>query len=749
MIRNIIQINILFFLFSFCFCAKAIASIQIEVSGNQRIETATIKSFFQNVDHDSKQSINKVLKRLHRTGIFSDIKVTKYQDELKIDVSENPLVNEIYFIGNKKLDSDILKQEITLAPRSIFTKEVLRRDVQRVTEIYKRSGRIEVEVKPKVKFLDENRIDVIFEINENSKVRVEKIFFIGNDAFSDKELKKVLLTKEPKWFRFGSSYYDPDKILYDKELLTRMYNNNGYANFKIEKTDVEFLPQQQNFYISFNLKEGDIYYFNEIKVKSENDLIDINKIFDEISIKQLDKFSFIELEKSKKNILSYLNKNSFAFVDVEYEIVLDHQLLLAEINFVIKNDRPVLIDEIVINGNTRTYDSVIRSRLKIFEGDSYNVSLIKQSKSRLENLGFFSKVNIRQEPAKRANAINLIIEVEEKPTGELNLGFGYSTTDKFLGNISIKERNLMGKAHTVMLDLQKSSISDQIDFSYKIPNFRDYNYNLGIELFDIAREYEESDANVNTSGLGFDISFNYSDHLAQTIGYDYKIDDIYDVSSSASIYIKEQEGKISTSQIIQGLSYNKLDNRFSPTQGYYIKYNSSLAGIGGDAKFFKQEFFATKYIPLYKKSIIFKAAFRAGQIEGYDSYDVRINNRFFLGGTSLRGFKAAGVGPRDEDNAALGGKYLFKSTLETILPIGLPEELGIKASVFTDTGTVFGLGQNYSTNVLDTKSLRLSVGFGIFWSSPLGPIRLDFGNAIVKETFDKTENFRISFGTTF
>lgn len=735
-------------LVSFSFVSLANSASEIIVEGNKRIESATIKSFFQAIDVEDQKSINNAVKRLYKTGIFSDLNVEKDSDVLFVNIIENPLVNEIFFVGNHKLSDDLLAEEIRLSPRSVYTKQILKSDVQRVIEIYKRSGRIDVEVKPKVKFLDENRLDVIFEINENEKVKIKKIFFIGNEAFASKDLSKIIISKEPIWYRSGSSFYDPDRVLYDKELLTRFYNNNGYANFQIDKTNIEYLPQDKSFYLTFNINEGDVYFFNTISVSSENDLVNIEKIIDTISLKAFDKFSYSKLEESKQNILDYLNRNSYAFVDVEYQINLNHELLLADVEFVIKNDRPTLIDEIRVYGNTRTYDSVVRDNIKIFEGDSYNVSLIKQSKSRLENLGFFSKVKITQEPSEKPDSINLVIEVEEKPTGELNFGLGYSTTDKFLGNVSIKERNLMGKAHSIFMDFQKSSISDQIDFSYKIPNFMDYNYNFGFDLFDISRDYEESDANVNTSGFGFNISYNFSDHLSQTLGYDFKIDDIYDVDSNASLYVTEQEGKSSTSQINQIITYNKLNNRFAPTQGFFTKYSTMIAGFGGDAKFFKHEFLASKYVPIYKDLITLKALVRLGQIEGYDSYDVRINNRFFIGGSSFRGFRASGVGPRDEDDASLGGKYLFKSTIETILPTGLPEELGIKASVFTDFGTVFGISERYG-NVNDSEAIRLSAGFGIFWNSPLGPIRLDFGRAIMKESFDKTENFRISFGATF
>ena len=740
-----LDIKFLFILFILTF-AQTSYGYDVKVTGNSRIESATIKSFFTNIN--SQKDFNKALKRLHETKIFSDIHIKKSDDSILINIKENPLVNEIFFIGNKKLDSEVLLKELTLESRAVYTKSTLRKDLHRLIEIYKRSGRVNVKISPRVKFLSENRINIIFDIQENEKVKIEKIFFHNNKIFDSEKLKDLIISKEAKWYRPGKSYYDPDKLLYDQELLKRYYHNAGYADFKVESTNIEFAPLNSKFYINFLLDEGEIYFFDNISIITKNELVNLDKIEKKITFKQFDKFSYKELEETRKQILNYLNLESFAYANIEFFIKKNETLKTINVEFEITNDFSVFVNKININGNTRTYDKVIRNRLKINEGDLYNVDSIAKTKKRIENLGFFSKVDIQQNSSKKLDAIDLDIDVIEKPTGELNFGLGYSTTDKFLGNISVKERNLMGMGHTLYVDFQKSSLSDQIDFSYKIPNFQNYNFNLGVEVFDIRREYDQSDASVHTRGVGANISYSFNDNLYQTLAYKLKMDNIFDVDDDATIYITEQEGKTSTSQISQTLSLNKLNNRFSPTEGFYIKYKTIIAGLGGDAKYLIHELSANKYIPLYKDILIFKASTKMGQIVGFDNYDVKINNRFFLGGSSLRGFSSSGVGPRDSDAASLGGNYLFKTTFETIFPIGLPEELGIKASIFTDIGTVFGLDKDYG-DVYDTESLRLSAGVGIFWSSPLGPIRLDFGRAILKESFDKTENFRISFGLTF
>jgi len=336
----------------------------------------------------------------------------------------------------------------------------------------------------------------------------------------------------------------------------------------------------------------------------------------------------------------------------------------------------------------------------------------------------------------------------EKPTGELNFGLGYSTTEKFLGEISVREKNLLGKGHAISLVTKKSARGNNIDISYTVPNFMEREFSFQNRIFNISNNYDESNADMESKGFSTGINYELSEYLTQSLNYMLKQEAITNISSTASIYIQEQEGERLYSGFSQGLYYDKRNNRFNPNKGYYLKLLNNFAGLGGDVKLTKSEISAVNYKPFFKDKLTVKSLFKTGAVFGFSNQDITINHRFFLGGSSLRGFRYAGIGPRDENDAALGGNYFYQSSLEILFPLGLPEELGFKGSVFTDFGSVFGLDKN-ANNIMDGNKIRASFGLGVFWNSPLGPISFNFANAISKETFDKTETFRINFGTRF
>ena len=477
----------------------------------------------------------------------------------------------------------------------------------------------------------------------------------------------------------------------------------------------------------------------------EINIIELKKRLDFTS---KDQFSLIKIDNSVDNIISYLNNKGYAFADVDYKIIKNTDQNTVNIEMNIKKNKKIYIRNINIDGNDRTEDKVLRRELKIISGDPYNSTKIKRSKQRLMNLGFFTNVKIKKIPVIGQDLIDITFTVEEKATGELNFGLGYSTTEKFLGEIAVREKNLLGKGHSMAVVTKKSARGNNIDISYTIPNFLDREFSFQNRLFNITNNYDESDANMSSKGFSTGINYELSEYLTQSINYIIKKEKIYDISSNASIYIKEQEGNHLYSGISQGLYYDKRNNRFNPSSGYYLKLMNSWAGIGGNVKFLKTELAGINYKPFFNKKLVFKSSLKAGSILGYDSEDVTINHRFFLGGASLRGFRYAGIGPRDNNDAALGGNYFYKTSLELLFPLGLPEELGFKGSLFTDLGSVFGLDNEY-VDILNKDSIRVAAGIGVFWNSPLGPISFNFARAIKKESFDKTETFRINFGTRF
>ncbi len=721
-------------------------SKNLEVVGNKRIETDTIKSYLN--DNTSQANLNNTLKKLYDTGFFEEITISNNDNSYIIKVKERAIINEIIFKGNKAIKNDILEKELSLKERGIYNKSNLINDINKISEIYKRNGYVNLKVTPKIYKLKNNRVKLYFVITENKKSKIKKIIFNGNKNIKNKELKSILSSKEKKWYRGSTTYYDPDRINLDKELIKNYYLNLGYANFQLLNSKVEYIEQIRSFVINHQLFEGEIYYFNNIEVIDKYKNIKISDVKNKISIKKGERFSLNKIENNIDNIINYLNNKGYAFADISYKIEKNLENKTLNLIFTIDNSQRIYIRKIKITGNNRTEDNIIRRELKIIEGDSYSNSKILRTRQKIVNLGFFKKVEIKKYPVANSNKIDIEIIVTEDSTGELNIGLGYSTTEKLLGNITIKERNLMGKAHNLGLSYQKSSISNDIELSYIVPNISNRDFSYGIDLYNIDTEYEDSMTNVESRGFNHKIYYEISEFLHQKIEYSYKIDTIITNKNNVSIYIREQEGKSEYSAIKQTLSYDKRDNKINPNNGYSIKLNTDLAGIGGDVNLYKIDLGFINYYPIIKNKLIFRMLMKSGMIRGYNSKDVKINYRFFIGGSTLKGFDSSGIGARDKDGNALGGKYYARSSLELAFPIGLPEELGFKGLIYNEAAILTGLDDK-AIDINDDSSIRSSIGIGLAWESPLGPIRFDYAKAIKKKNYDKIERFRINFGSRF
>lgn len=743
MIRTII-ISFIFLLIS----TNIVLAKNIEIKGNKRIEDETIKSYFMEGNEYNPAYINAVIKELYKTEFFQEISISNTIDKLIINIKERPIIDEIIFKGNKAIKDDIIENEISLKVRGIYNKSSLINDINKISAIYKRNGYIDISIKPKIYQLNNNRIKLYFVIYENKKSKIKKIIFSGNKQINTKDLKSIISSKEKKWYRGSATYYDPDRVNLDKEIIRNHYLNQGYANFELLNSKIEYIEQIRAFIVNHKLSEGGIYYVNNIKISDLFKNIEIKNVTNLITIKNGDRFSLEAIEKNIDKIIKYLNNKGYAFVDIDYDIIKNIENKTLDIHFKINNSDRIYIRKINIIGNNRTEDNVIRRELKIIEGDSYSNYKIMRSRQKIINLGFFKKVEIKKHPIANSNQIDIDIILAEDSTGELNIGIGYSTTEKMLGNISVKEKNLMGKAHNIALSYQKSSLSDDIEVSYLIPNISNRDFAYGIDVFNIDTEYEESSTNIESSGFNHKIYYEISDFLHQSISYSYKIDDIDSESNTSSLYIEEQLGKTTYSAIKQTLTYDKRDNKINPTNGYSIKLSSDLAGIGGDIKIYKIDLGFINYYPMIKNKLIFRFLVKSGMVQGYNSKDVRINHRFFVGGSTLKGFDSSGIGPRDQNGNALGGKYYARSTLELAFPLGLPEELGFKGLLYTESGMLTGL-DNKAIDINDDSSIRSSVGIGLSWDSPLGPIRFDYAKAIKKKSYDKIEKFRINFGSRF
>ncbi|MEZ5691848.1 MAG: outer membrane protein assembly factor BamA [Rickettsiales bacterium] len=730
---------------------SAISSVKVD--GNQRIEGRTIVSYLgiKSGDALTQQKIDESLKNLYATGFFSDIKLLKSGSTLIVRVVENPIINQIAFEGNEHIETDDLKKEMGLDSRSVYAQDKLQTDVKRILNLYRRNGYYNTTVEPKIITKDQNRIDLVYEINEGTLATIEKITFIGNEHFSNSDLRGVIRTEESRWYKFFSSddKYDPDRMQYDQELLRRFYVNEGFADFQVKSAHAELSPQKDAFYVTFVIAEGKKYNFGKIKTSSLLKGNESPDFSDVIKSKTGDTYNSNDIEQTIDAMTDRLGDLGYAFVNIQPMITKDRTTQIADVDYVIKPGPRVYVERINISGNARTLDKVVRREFRLSEGDAYNNSKLKRSEQRINNLNFFEKVDIQKEQGSAPDKTVVNVDVTEKSTGEVSIGAGFSSTDGVLGDFGISEKNLLGRGQELRTRLTLAARRKQIELSFTEPYFLNRDISAGFDVYKINQDFSrESSHNLNTKGINLRSGYKLQERLQHSVNYSLRETDITDVHPETSIFIKEQEGKNVNSAISHALTYDSRNNKLDPSSGYYLKFSQEFAGIGGDSKYLRHELKASYYYPIISQ-LTASVSGSSGYVFGIGGHDVRINDRFFVGGDDLRGFRNAGIGPRDERSLdALGGNAYYTASTELKFPLGLPEELGVSAAIFSDIGSLWKI-DNQRAGIVDSDSLRLSAGAGILWASPFGPIRIDFAHAILKHDIDETETVRFSFGTRF
>ncbi|MBT5752935.1 MAG: outer membrane protein assembly factor BamA [Rhodospirillaceae bacterium] len=724
----------------------------ILVIGNQRIEAVTIINYMGIAigDKIDQTRINSILKKLYATGLFSDVSIVLDDQILVAKVSENPVINQIAFEGNGDISDETLESEIQLRTRVVYTRSKVQSDTKRILEIYRRSGRFAAQVIPKIIELPENRVDLVFEIVEGDVTRVSRINFIGNNIFSDSALQGVILTQEKRWYRFFSTddTYDPDRLAYDRELLRRYYLKNGYVDFRVVSAVAELTPNQSSFFITFTLDEGQRYKIGEVDVESRITELQNQDLMSDVETDPGNWYDSGEVEETINNLTQTAGDSGYAFVDVRTKINRDHEKKQIGIKYIINEGKRIYVEKINIIGNQRTLDKVVRREMRLVEGDAFNTAKLRRSRQLIRSLGIFEKVDINNVPGSSPDRTNITVEVAEKATGELSIGAGFSSTDGPLGNISIRERNLLGRNQDLKLSFQISSRSQEIDLSFTEPYFLDRKLAAGFDIFRVSKDYQdESGFDERSTGFSLRAGYDLIGDLFQLWNYTLRYDEISDVSSTASAFITERQKKTLTSSIGQTLSYDMRNDRVDPSAGYLLKLDTTYAGLGGDANYFRTVGTAGYWYP-FAPQWVGSVRFKAANIVGVGE-SVAITERFFIGGEEIRGFATSGIGPRDKNTQdALGGNTYFLNKFELSFPTGLPKELGIGGLIFSDMGTLTGIDASGSS-LVDTGNIRLSVGVGFSWKSPFGPIQATMAQALLKDPDDEVEIFRFSFGTRF
>ena len=760
----------------------------IQVTGNRRVEPETVRSYLQISPGEaySAAKADASIKSLFATGLFADVTINPQGSTLVVNVTENPIVNQVAFEGNSEVDTATLASEVQTKARTVFTRARVQADVQRILDVYRRQGRFAAAVEPKIIELEQDRVNLVFEINEGNATKVKGINFVGNHAFSDSQLRDIISTTQSGWFDFlkGTNIYDPDRMSLDRELLRQYYMKNGYADATVTAGNAELDPDGQGFLITFAIEEGEMYNFGAVTIESSLSEVQPGTYQGELLTLQGDVYNASLIDKTTEKLTLAIAESGYAFARVRPRALPDPVSHTIAISYVVDEGPRVYIERINVVGNERTKDYVIRREFRLAEGDAYNPLMVDRAKKRLEGLGLFKAVDIKRRPGSAQDRVVLDVEITEQSTGELSFGAGYSTSEGVIGDVSITERNLMGNGQFMRLRLAGSLSRMQVDLSFTEPRFLDRNLSAGFDLYH--KEIDQSDESgfkQRKTGAQVRLGFPLAENLWMQTSYGLSRDQIYDVSPFASRAIKNgcnfqvtndttgagscQDESYWTSVVGTTITYDARNHPKNPTRGFYLQLDDEFAGLGGDVQYWRVGAEGRAYYPLTEKITLIGRVI-GGHIEGWGGEDVKLLDLYFKGGETVRGFDRAGYGPRDSFTGdALGGKTYWAATAEARFPLPfVPDDLGLSGAVFADAGALYGAGDfakgtgncnpdKFSNGsfknvcLKDDSSIRASVGASLMWNSPVGPLRMDFAKVLTKESYDKEQFFRFGASTKF
>jgi outer membrane protein insertion porin family len=661
---------------------------------------------------------------------------------------QGPVVNRVAFEGNKGLGEAQLGREIQTRPGTVFSTAGVQSDVARLVEAYRRAGNPNVRIEPRTTMVDQDRVDVVFEIIEGKSARRPRVTFVGNRQFSEATLRQKLSKGESLWTRLFTSgdRYDPDRLDYDKELLRRFYLSVGYADFRIISAVTELAPDGDGYYAVFTIEEGERYRFGKIDVTTRLAGVNVAAMRSLVSTREGEWFNADQVQRTTTVMTEATGRLGYAFADVRPVVNRRNDTRTIDLTYEIVEGPRVYVERINITGNTRTFDKVIRREFRMAEGDAFTTAKLRRTQQRLENLGYFERVEVSTRPGSAPDRTIIDVEVVEQSTGEISVGGGYSTSSGFLGDILVRERNLFGLGQDVRAYLAVGTRSTQVDLGFTEPYFLDRNVMVGADAFRITLDNQKASSYDQTSMGGvLRAGWSLFENTRQTVKYTLRHDDVRNIASRASPQIQAQRGKTWTSEVGQIFAWDTRDSPRNTTSGWLLRYSLDFGGVGGTEHYIRNKLEARYFYEIFDEVVVMIAG-QGGVIKPLKD-DLRIVNRYFLGGDNFRGFRLGGVGPHAGGDA-LGGKYYYVATAEVSFPIGLPRELGIYGKAFVDAGSLWG-AEEKGAGVFDSSSLRLSTGVGLEWVSPLGPVRIDLAVPVRRERFDKTELIRFSFGTRY
>ena len=723
---------------------------EIKIEGAQRIDPATVLTYstLSIGGAADRSTLNRAVGRLFATDLFEDVSINLDGSIVTITVLENPIINRISIEGNDVLTDERLLELLDVKPRRVYTEKVALDAKATLMEIYRQSGRYAAVIQPKIIQLPDRRVDLVFEIDEGPLIKISRIKFIGNEAYSDRALKNVIESREAKWYIFlgANDKYDARRLTLDAQKLRQFYLQNGYANVDVVRSTGELLADRSGFVLTFQIEEGQLYSVNSVQVSSEIEGVDTDSILATSTIETGEEYDVRALEETLSLMTNKLGEFGYAFVELTPDIVLDQEAASLDISISIGAAQKNYVEQINIRGNDRTLDRVIRRRFELVEGDSFNQLKLTRSERNVRNLGYFSDVSVDVVPGSAPEQSVVEMEVEETSTGSFQLGLGYSTFDKTSITFGINENNFLGTGRGARASVSLSDSATNFRAGITEPYLLDRSL---AGSFDIFRDtFDFTNVDLERVGFSLGLGFRAARDYRHGIGYTLSDNETKTTSTTATS-ISGDEGSKLVSEVSYSLTRDTRDSRIDPTRGYLVQVRESYAGIGGDATYLKSVVRGQYLKPLYFNTFVIGLDAEAGLIDGLGKRVTR-SSRFILGGRKVRGFAADGIGPRDRgDQSAVGGNQYYSASANITSSYGIDKDLGIRWTTFVDGGSLWGT--DYPAGVVepDNDALRSSFGYGILWDTVIGPMSFAWAYPIDKENHDRTKVFQFSFGGRF
>lgn len=745
--------------------AEAAVVKRINVQGAGRIGADTVRANIDIVPGKSFSSadIDSSVRRLYATGYFADVKMSVSGSTLNVSVSENGLVNQVVFNGNRKIKDDKLEAVVQTHSMGAYSQEMIQSDIQSIKDAYAAIGRSDVDVTTQTVNVGEGRVNLAFVINEGERTKITAINFEGNQAYSDGRLQSIINTKKSNFLSFLTrrDVYSDDKLHADEEALRQFYYNHGYADFRVISSDAQLDPATNKYTINFVVDEGPRYTFGDVNVESTVEGINADELKGLVETSKGSAYSARDVQKSIEAISKRVASAGYPFARVTPRGNRDFQNNTIGVDYLVDQGERAYVERIEIRGNTRSRDYVIRREFDISEGDAFNQEMISRAKRRLDALGYFSTVNISTAPGSSSDRVVIVVDVQDQPTGSFGIGAGYTTGSDggFTVEASVEEKNFLGRGQYIRVAAGGgASDARNYSLSFTEPYFLGYRLAAGFDI------YQKSTSSADyydytEQGVTLRATAPITDDLATTFRYNYKRM-AYDGKSgynNPALLAPAYGNLVGTdpwsSSVSQSLTFNTLDDQNNPHEGIYAQITQEYAGLGGDSNFYKLTGKARYFQTLSDEmDLVGSLSAGAGYVTPTDG-TLNVYDQFVIGGREIRGFENAGIGPRDAVTGdSLGGTTYFTASAEVSFPLpGIPQDIGLRGAFFADAGTLYGNQTNNGANAVNgtDSSLRASVGASIMWASPFGPLRVDYGVPLVKEEFDKEQRFRFGISNQF